>query len=60
MIKHTIHTYYDMTVLPSRDWDWCACLDRYDGGEDSYDCCGFGSTEIDSIKDLLDKLEDNT
>jgi hypothetical protein len=47
---------YVMTSLPSREWDWSAALDSYDGSEESNDCCGFGSTEIDSIKDLLEKL----
>jgi hypothetical protein len=57
MIKHTIKTHYIMTSLPIREFDWTAVLDGYDGSEESDDCCGTGATELEAIKDLLERLD---
>lgn len=38
----------------SREFDWSARLDSYEGG----DPIGYGATEKEAIADLLDQMED--
>ena len=54
MKTHHIITEYDCKVIPDRGYDWIATLDGYQEG----DVLGYGKTEIESIKYLLDKLEE--
>lgn len=54
-----INTYYYMTPIPLRQFDWTATLDGYDGSPDAPApscCCGTGATELDAIKDLITLL----
>jgi hypothetical protein len=47
--------------IPSRQFDWSAVTDDYEGG-DGYDepggRIGYGATEAEAIADLRDQLED--
>ena len=57
-----IHTHHDRPPVPSRQYDWSAVTDDYDGAEDSGNRhqIGRGATEQEAINDLLDQLEDET
>ena len=55
MSAEKIITSFDAPPIPVRAWDWAAKRDGYDAG----DLIGFGATEDEAIKDLLDKEEDH-
>ena len=42
-----IVTAYEPKPIPSRDYDWSAMRD------DNDEICGYGSTEIEAINDLI-------
>lgn len=49
-----IVTQYVYPPIPTRDFDWSAVDDEtYDEGEP----IGYGRTEIEAIRDLLDQIE---
>lgn len=50
-----IITTFDAPPIPVRGWDWAAKREDYDAG----DLIGFGATEDEAIKDLLEKEEDH-
>ena len=47
----SIRTEYVYPPIPKRDWDWSAVRDGYEPG----DPIGYGPTEADAIRDLLDQ-----
>lgn len=49
-------TSYDPPPIPMRNHDWSAVDDETYGGEES-DPIGYGATEIEAIRDLLDQIE---
>lgn len=50
----TIHTDYDMTPIPLRQFDWSCTDDNYDGAPDAgVQLHGRGATEIEAILDYL-------
>lgn len=55
MIMEKIITSFDAPPIPVRGWDWAAKREGYDAG----DLIGFGATEDEAIKDLLEKEEDH-
>lgn len=48
-----IVTRYNPPPIPTSAFDWAATLPGYEPGE----AIGYGSTEQEAIKDLLDQLE---
>ena len=48
-------TQYNPPPIPTRRFDWVACLDSYDEG----DPIGWGRTEDDAIEDLLTQVKEN-
>ena len=56
MNKYVILTSYERKPMPLRSHDWCAVEDQtYDGQET--DPIGYGETEFDAIRALIDQLE---
>ena len=55
MITHTIIVSYEFQPTPSRDYDWVAVLDGYDGANEE-NILGHGATEIEPVKDLLEQI----
>lgn len=54
-----IVTHYWMKPIPVRSCDWAAYdQDTYDGAPDSHCPIGYGRTEEEAIKDLLDQIEE--
>lgn len=55
-MTHHIETAYDPKPIPSREFDWTATWDDYDGAEDSKtrSDIGYGPTEDSAIADLID------
>ena len=51
----SIKTYYNPPPIPQRNYDWAAIDDSTYGGEPS-DPVGFGKTEEEAIRDLLDQI----
>jgi hypothetical protein len=49
-----IITDYWAKPIPTRDFDWCAMDDNYEGG----DPIGYGATEDAAIDDLIEQLTD--
>jgi hypothetical protein len=49
-----IITTYDQKPIPIRIFDWSAVTDNYDIN----DPIGYGKTEIEAIKDLIDQLNE--
>jgi len=49
--KHGVITEYEYPPIPKRAWDWSAVRDGYEPG----DPIGYGPTEADAIRDLLDQ-----
>ncbi len=49
-----IITRYDPPPIPLRQFDWSACRDNYEPGGP----LGYGKTEQEAIKDLLQQEED--
>ena len=43
--------------IPTRTHDWCAIDDETYGGEEG-DLVGYGATEIEAIRNLLDLIEE--
>jgi hypothetical protein len=44
--------------VPSRQFDWCAVTDNYDGADGGNEPIGYGPTEAAAIADLIEQLED--
>jgi hypothetical protein len=53
-----ITTSHIAPPIPTRTHDWLATDDETYGGEPS-DPIGYGATEIEAIRDLLEKIEAN-
>lgn len=53
-----IVTDFDMKPIPTRNHDWTATFDDYDGTEDSGCPLGSGATEREAIQDLVEQVED--
>ena len=53
-----IKTYNLCPPIPDRRHDWIAYDDENYSGEE-LDIVGYGATEIDAIRDLLDNIEAN-
>jgi|688.fasta_scaffold316540_2 hypothetical protein len=51
-----IVTDYWQKPMPIRDHDWSAIDDETYSGEET-DCIGYGKSEIEAIRDLLDQIE---
>ena len=49
-----IRTHYDPKPIPSRDYDWTATTEDYDGSGP----VGYGATEEGAIADLKEQLAD--
>lgn len=52
-----IETHYDPKPIPSRNFDWTATFDNYDGAPDSHCPVGYGRTEAEAIEDLKANAE---
>jgi len=52
--KITIVTNYVFPPIPTRQFDWSARFDNYEAG----DPIGYGYTEVDAIRDLIDIWDD--
>lgn len=54
-----VQTYYCPPPIPTRDYDWSAIPENYDGAEDSRTryLIGWGRTREEAIADLREKLE---
>lgn len=57
----TVITSYDPLPIPTRNCDWSAVTDDYDGAEDSKtrSQIGWGATESAAIADLLEQIEED-
>lgn len=53
-----IVTDFDMKPIPTRNQDWTAVFDDYDGAEDSNCPLGRGATEKEAIENLICEVED--
>lgn len=52
----TLHTSYEMTPIPMRQFDWSCVDDNYDGAPDAgIQLAGKGATEIEAIHDYLEQ-----
>ena len=59
--KHgLIRTNHEYPPIPIRTCDWSAVLDDYDGAPDAgpHQYVGFGATEDEAVRDLIEQLED--
>ena len=55
-----IDTIYERKAIPSRDFDWTAVTDNYDGAEDAARSpTGHGTTETEAVADLESQLQDH-
>ena len=59
--KHGVLVIQTTCIAPplgTRQYDWSAVLDDYDGAEDAgHQPIGYGPTEADAIVDLLAEIE---
>lgn len=46
-------THYHPKPIPLRLFDWCATTDNYEAGAP----IGYGSTEVDAVRDLEIEIE---
>lgn len=53
-----IITEFDPKPIASRDFDWAACEDDYDGTAGS--AVGYGKTEAEAVADLRERLADSS
>jgi hypothetical protein len=54
-----IQTTHVKPPIGTRNYDWSAVLDDYDGAEDAGDQpSGWGPTEAEAIADLLEQIEE--
>ena len=53
-----IVTNFAQPPIPTRNCDWSAVFDDYDGAEDSNCPVGRGATEKEAIADLIEKVEE--
>ncbi len=56
IVGNEIKTTYDPKPIPIRDFDWCAVRDNYEPGAPQ----GYGKTEDEAIKDLIEDEENNS
>ena len=52
-----ITTSHIAPPIPTKTHDWCAIDDETYGGEEG-DLVGYGATEIEAIRDLLEQIEE--
>lgn len=55
--KYIIVTHYNPPPIPTRFHDWSAIDDNTYGGEEC-DPIGWGETEFDAIRALIDRIEE--
>lgn len=52
-----ILTEYVFPQIPTRNMDWSAVTDNYDGADDSHCPIGWGATEAEAIADLQEQID---
>lgn len=55
-----INTFYECPPIPSRNFDWSAVLDNYDGAPDAgFNPVGHGATKKEAIENLIELIEEH-